>query len=206
MKKNATTTKSPPALFKNPILERITHTHIVYPLVIFYGGALGLMIYAAYHQLLPLFSLFGVFLFGFTLFTFVEYWAHRKLYHMVEDAGWKKRFTYTFHGVHHDFPKDRSRLAMPPLVSVTVITLVFLLFQFLIGDWAFGFVAGFISGYATYLFVHYIVHAWAPPKNAFKTLWVHHAIHHYKDDTVAFGVSSPFWDVIFGTMPEKKRK
>ncbi|MEL6652049.1 MAG: fatty acid hydroxylase, partial [Bacteroidota bacterium] len=26
--------------------------------------------------------------------------------------------------------------------------------------------------------------------------------HHYKDDTVAFGVSSPLWDYVFRTMPK----
>ena len=41
--------------------------------------------------------------------------------------------------------------------------------------------------------------------NFLKTLWVHHAIHHYKDDTRAYGVSSPLWDWILGTMPDRSK-
>jgi len=48
-----------------------------------------------------------------------------------------------------------------------------------------------------------MIHAMRPPKNFLNILWIHHSIHHYKDDTVAFGVSSPFWDYIMGTLPKK---
>ncbi|BDC97822.1 sterol desaturase family protein [Persicobacter psychrovividus] len=205
MKKSTTQQKGSPPLFKNQLLEKFTHTHIAYPLLIFYGGGLGLLAYGGVMMGISVINLLVTFTLGLLLFTFVEYWAHRKVYHMIEDKPWKARFTYTFHGVHHDHPKDKSRLAMPPVVSVLIIALLFGLFRLLIGDYAYGFLAGFIAGYATYLFVHYIVHAWRPPQNVFKLLWVHHAIHHYKDNTVAFGVSSPIWDVIFGTMPRKKR-
>lgn len=34
-------------------------------------------------------------------------------------------------------------------------------------------------------------------------LWVNHAVHHYKDGEAVFGVSSPLWDYIYGTMSEK---
>jgi sterol desaturase/sphingolipid hydroxylase (fatty acid hydroxylase superfamily) len=29
-------------------------------------------------------------------------------------------------------------------------------------------------------------------------------LHHYQQNDAAFGVSSPLWDVIFRTMPDKK--
>jgi sterol desaturase/sphingolipid hydroxylase (fatty acid hydroxylase superfamily) len=59
-----------------------------------------------------------------------------------------------------------------------------------------------VLGYAGYLFVHYIVHAYPPPKNRLKQLWINHSVHHYKDGKKAFGVSPPLWDYVFGTMPE----
>ncbi|MGB3618930.1 MAG: sterol desaturase family protein, partial [Catalinimonas sp.] len=37
-------------------------------------------------------------------------------------------------------------------------------------------------------------------------LWVHHSIHHFKDDERAFGVSSPLWDWVFGTMPRRAHR
>lgn len=70
------------------------------------------------------------------------------------------------------------------------------------GELSWYFLPGFLVGYASYLGVHYIVHAFQPPKNFLKVLWVNHAIHHYKDPDVAFGVSTPIWDYVFGTAPK----
>ncbi|MEQ9007606.1 MAG: sterol desaturase family protein, partial [Ekhidna sp.] len=113
------------------------------------------------------------------------------------------KFAYTVHGVHHDYPKDKDRLAMPIPLSLALSTGFFFLFQFIMGVNVFGFLPGFLMGYAYYLWIHYMVHAFQPPKNFWKVLWVHHGIHHYKDPGNAFGVSSPFWDLVFGTMPKK---
>ena len=93
---------------------------------------------------------------------------------------------------------------MPPLASITIATILLFILQWVLGDFVFAFLPGFLVGYATYLFVHYIVHAYQPPKNVFRTLWIHHGIHHYKDHERAFGVSSPLWDYVFRTLPEKK--
>jgi hypothetical protein len=104
------------------------------------------------------------------------------------------------HGVHHDYPKDKSRLAMPPILSLILATLFFLIFRSLMGDYVFGFLAGFLMGYTVYLAIHYSIHAFQVPGNFLKTLWHHHSIHHYREPDRAFGVSSPFWDMVFGTM------
>jgi sterol desaturase/sphingolipid hydroxylase (fatty acid hydroxylase superfamily) len=72
------------------------------------------------------------------------------------------------------------------------------------GDLVFAFLPGFIVGYAAYLAIHYMVHAFAPPKNFFKILWINHGTHHYKNGEFIFGVSSPLWDYIYGTMRERK--
>jgi 4-hydroxysphinganine ceramide fatty acyl 2-hydroxylase len=92
---------------------------------------------------------------------------------------------------------------MPPPMSILLAAFFFFLFYLLLNTNVFGFLPGMLTGYASYLFVHYIVHAYPPPQNLFKHLWINHAIHHYKDNKVVFGVSSPLWDYIFGTMPEK---
>ena len=91
---------------------------------------------------------------------------------------------------------------MPPIVSVILAASLLYVFHLLIGEYTFAFLPGFVLGYASYLFVHFIVHAYQPPKNFFKALWVNHGIHHYKDHNKAFGVSSPLWDYVFGTMPK----
>jgi sterol desaturase/sphingolipid hydroxylase (fatty acid hydroxylase superfamily) len=48
------------------------------------------------------------------------------------------------------------------------------------------------------------VHAYPPPGNFFKALWINHSVHHYKDGEAVFGVSSPLWDYIYGTMKLKQ--
>jgi sterol desaturase/sphingolipid hydroxylase (fatty acid hydroxylase superfamily) len=193
-------------LFKNPFLERLTHTHIAIPLTIFYGTALFLFIYTFYTGLVGPLSSLGAFIGGFLLFTLVEYFVHRYAFHIDTDTEAKKQFQYAVHGVHHDFPRDKSRLAMPPILSVLLATLFFLLYRYTMGYVGLPFAAGFMAGYATYLVVHYATHAYRPPKNFLKILWKHHAIHHFSEPDRAFGVSSPLWDVIFRTMPTGKKK
>jgi 4-hydroxysphinganine ceramide fatty acyl 2-hydroxylase len=192
-------------LFQNPVLERLTRTHIAVPISIFIIIAIGLLTYGFIHGFINVLSAIGLFLLGWFMFTFLEYMAHRYLFHMDTDTEIKKNIQYTFHGNHHDYPKDKDRLAMPPIMSLFIASLFFFIFKLIFGTFVFGIVSGLLFGYAIYLFVHYAVHAYAPPKNFLKTLWIHHSIHHYKNDDKAFGVSSPLWDWVFGTMPERHK-
>lgn len=193
-------------IFQNPVLEKLTHTHIALPISIFLICATGLLYYGFVHGFIDVISAIGFFLLGWLIFSLIEYMAHRYVFHMDTDTPVKARIQYTFHGNHHDYPKDKSRLAMPPIVSLLIASFFFFTFKLVFGNFVFGVVAGLLFGYALYLFVHYAVHAYAPPKNFLKTLWIHHSIHHYKDPNRAYGVSSPLWDWILGTMPERTKK
>jgi sterol desaturase/sphingolipid hydroxylase (fatty acid hydroxylase superfamily) len=192
-------------LFKNPILEKLTRTHISVPLVIFFSYAAGLLYWSITHTSLSVSTTVLLFIVGALVFTLVEYIVHRYIFHISTDTPAKEKFQYTAHGVHHEFPKDKDRLAMPPILSITLSTILLFLFRLIMGDFVFAFLPGFLVGYAAYLSVHYMVHAYQPPKNFFKILWVNHGIHHYKNGEVVFGVSSPLWDYIFGTMPKAER-
>lgn len=195
--------KGTTVLSKSPLVERITRTHISIPLVVFSIFSVGLIYYGASKIGLTTPLLISLFIIGFLLFTLAEYIMHRFLFHMSEDTEAKKKFVYTVHGVHHHYPKDKDRLAMPIPASVTLAFLFYLFFEVIMGNQVYGFLPGFYMGYASYLWVHYMVHAFQPPKNFFKILWVHHGIHHYKQPERAFGVSSPLWDIVFRTMPTK---
>ncbi|MFT4031854.1 MAG: sterol desaturase family protein [Siphonobacter sp.] len=193
-------------LFENPILEALSRTHIAIPVTMFFVSGAALGWYAFTHTDLSN-GLIGVLFFtGVIVFTFVEYWMHRSVYHIDTDTPAKAKFQYTTHGVHHEYPKDKSRLAMPPILAVIIASTLFLIFFLIMGEAAYAFFPGFIWGYAGYLLVHYCVHAYPPPKNVMKHLWINHAIHHYKDGNVVFGVSSPLWDYIFNTMDDKRQK
>jgi sterol desaturase/sphingolipid hydroxylase (fatty acid hydroxylase superfamily) len=193
-------------VFDNPLLERMTRTHIAVPISIFLTISAGLL-YVAYlgtnmdKVLIPL-----LFLGGLLFFTLFEYMLHRYVFHMRPDSELKKKIQYNMHGIHHEFPKDKTRLAMPPVLSIFLAAVFFEIFYMLIDTKVFGFLPGMLTGYAGYLFVHYIVHAYPPPKNIFKQLWINHSIHHYKDNKMVFGVSSPLWDYVFGTMPKGSKQ
>jgi len=195
--------KGSKVLFKNPILEKLTKTHIAIPLTIFSVYSTVLLYWSITQTPLGIFLTTSLFLIGLLAFTLIEYIAHKYLFHITVNSESRKKFQYTIHGVHHDYPKDKKRLAMPPILSITIATILLLVFRLIMGDFAYVFLPGFLMGYAGYLFVHYIVHAYQPPKNFFKILWIHHGIHHYKEPERAFGVSSPLWDLVFRTMPRR---
>lgn len=193
-----------PRLFQNRSLEKLTHTHIAVPISIFIIFSSFLLCFSfACTNLGPSLILI-LFFAGMISFTLVEYVMHRFLYHINSTNNKKiRRLQYLIHGVHHDYPKDKSRLAMPPVLSVFIALLLLFSTYMLFNEFALAYLPGFVMGYTTYLFIHYSVHAYRPPKNKLRILWIHHSIHHYKDSGKAFGVSSPLWDYIFRTMPKK---
>lgn len=203
--RNVPKNKGSKQLFKNPILEKLSRTHIAVPLTIFFLYSSALLYWSITHTSLSVGVTAGMFMLGLIAFTWVEYITHRYVFHMGTYTKLREKIQYTVHGVHHEFPRDKERLAMPPLLSITIATLLLLLFRVMMGDLAFSFLPGFLVGYALYLSVHYMVHVYQPPKNFLKMLWVNHSVHHYKHGEYVFGVSSPLWDYVYGTMKEKKK-
>lgn len=192
-------------LFESPVLERLTRTHIAVPTSILVLYAVALFYWSLTHTALTWGIATLLFFAGWFVFTWVEYNAHRYVFHMGTYTKLRSKIQYTIHGVHHEYPKDKDRLAMPPILSISISTILLLLLRLVLGDYVFAFLPGFLVGYSVYLGIHYSVHAFSPPRNFFKALWVNHSIHHYKDGESVFGVSSPLWDYIYGTMPRNAR-
>jgi sterol desaturase/sphingolipid hydroxylase (fatty acid hydroxylase superfamily) len=190
-------------LFENPLLEWLTRTHIAVPLVVFFFYSSSLLYWSITHTALSVLVTIGMFFLGVIAFTWVEYMVHRYLFHMGTSTERRAKMQYTMHGVHHEYPKDKERLAMPPVLSISIATMLLFLFRLVLGDLVFSFLPGFLVGYALYLSVHYMVHAYTPPKNFLKVLWINHSVHHYKDGKAVYGVSTPLWDYIYGTMTPK---
>src|SRR4051812_45600678 len=120
-------------LFSNPILEKLSRTHIAVPITVFFVYASALLYWSITHTSLSAGFTIGMFLTGAISFTLVEYMVHRYVFHMATYTKWRTKFQYTVHGVHHEFPKDRERLAMPPLLSITLATVLLLLFRLVLG-------------------------------------------------------------------------
>jgi sterol desaturase/sphingolipid hydroxylase (fatty acid hydroxylase superfamily) len=191
-------------IFSNPVLERISRTHISIPITLFLAISSVSLFYGVTATSIPVGFGLAVAVLGLVTFTFVEYMMHKHFFHMEPDTPIKDKLQYGIHGVHHDYPRDKDRLAMPPFVSAAYAAILYLVFTLLMGDFALYFFPGFLVGYSGYLGVHYVVHVYNPPKNFLKVLWVNHAIHHYKNPDSAFGVSSPLWDYLLGTLPKKE--
>lgn len=192
-------------LFKTPLLEILTKTspflHIVS-----YGSLVGLFFYLAVQQSdesLWLTQLL-VFVSGIFFWTLFEYLMHRYLFHIAGDHKTLKRMSYLLHGVHHEYPKDEERVFMPPLPGFIISGSLFFMFYIFLQQYTYLFMAAVLIGYLVYSLMHYGMHHINPPR-LLKRLWLHHALHHYQHKDKAFGVSSAFWDRVFGSMPPIKK-
>lgn len=59
---------------------------------------------------------------------------------------------------------------------------------------------GFAIGYIIYDMTHYALHHFETTGDSyFKRLQRYHNMHHYSGQEAAYGVSSKFWDIVFGT-------
>ena len=198
-------------LFKNQYLEYLTKTH---PLVIWglYLPIIGFMLYFsnARFQFDALRIMF-TFLSGMFFWSLFEYAIHRFAFHFFAESERAKKIVYVIHGNHHEYPRDKERLFMPPVPSLILSSTIFLLMYLIAGlfgagFYVFAFFPGFIIGYLIYGSMHYAIHAWNPPFKWMKPLWRNHHLHHYKNTELGFGVSSTLWDHVFGTMFDLKKE
>jgi 4-hydroxysphinganine ceramide fatty acyl 2-hydroxylase len=198
-------------LFKNQYLEYLTKTH---PLVI-WGLYLPVIFFMLYYCKVKLAmggsNIAFLFIAGMFSWSLFEYLMHRFLFHLVSENKKVTQVIYVMHGNHHEYPRDKERLFMPPVPSLISATLVFLLMYLPAealhyGKYAFVFFPGFLLGYLAYGSMHYAIHAWKPPFKWMKPLWRNHHLHHYMNMELGFGVSSTLWDHVFGTMFNLKEK
>ena len=192
-------------LFKNRYLEYFTKTH---PLVIWgmYLPIIGFMLFYSNANLdLSIFSVCLTFLGGVFFWSFFEYLIHRFAFHFAAESERATKIVYLIHGNHHEYPRDKQRLFMPPVPSLLMAAVIFSSMYFIAGifgitAYVFAFFPGFLLGYLIYGSMHYAIHAWNPPFKWMKPLWRNHHLHHYKEQEKGFGVSSTLWDHVFGTM------
>lgn len=193
-------------LFKNDFLERFTRTPIWIPIVMYIIINTLFIYYAVADLFLNVAWIIPVFIGGFIFWTFAEYMIHRFVYHTESNSRLLYRIQFTGHTVHHQHPIDPTRLAMPPLPSILLSGVFLSIFYLAMGEWAFIFWPGFMTGYLSYITFHYFQHTIKSPLiPTLKKLWLYHQIHHYQNPYVAFGVSTLFWDRVFGTLPKVKR-
>jgi sterol desaturase/sphingolipid hydroxylase (fatty acid hydroxylase superfamily) len=138
-------------------------------------------------------------LLGILLWTLFEYLIHRYVFHYEPKTRLGKRVHYIVHGVHHDYPNDARRLVMPPSISVPLAFLFYGLFFLFFGSLTPAVFAGLVFGYICYDMLHYATHHFAMKRGIWLWLKQYHLRHHFKDDHVGYGISSPLWDLVFRT-------
>ncbi len=200
----------PIRLFKSDFLEFFTHISPIAILVIW----VPVVVYGIYRGVISfeknnLINVVLGFLAGLFLWTLAEYLLHRFLFHFKPRTKRQERIAFLFHGVHHAQPKIKTRLVMPPALSIPLAAVFYGIFWVIfnpilsipamIGP----VFSGFITGYLVYDIMHYATHHFPMRNGIWKTLKRLHMQHHYKHPDLLFGVSSPLWDYVFSTMPKE---
>ena len=140
----------------------------------------------------------SVFALGIVVWTLVEYFLHRVLFHHAPILS-------SIHERHHDEPQELigTPAWLSALVGLATVA----------GPaWAIvglgldtGVTAGLATGYLWYVFVHYASHHWQPRRGSYLyRTRIRHARHHYLSHNGNFGVTTNLWDRVFGTVLETR--
>jgi sterol desaturase/sphingolipid hydroxylase (fatty acid hydroxylase superfamily) len=127
------------------------------------------------------------------LWTLIEYLMHRFVLHHIP-------YIREMHDRHH--VEERESVGTPTWLSLGAHALIVFFPLLLVSNLAAAsaVTCGLMLGYLWYISVHHILHHWHPGHPGyFYTLKRRHALHHHVDETINFGVTSAFWDRVFGT-------
>ena len=192
-------------IFKNPILESMTHVHPIVPLILW----VPVITYWFYEALtkdgLTIAQVLITSLIGLIVWTLTEYLLHRFVFHMKVIGPLTKRFVFLFHGLHHDDPNDPTRLVMPPVPAILIVGILYYLFSLVVpAEFLKAFMASFLIGYLIYDYIHYATHHFKMTSTVGRYLKKWHLQHHFRHEKAKYGVSSPLWDYIFRTVTGPK--
>lgn len=219
-------------MFEKDWMEKLSHVYPWVPHAI-YVPVVVWMIWRGAEAGLGGWPVAGLFVVGGVVWSAVEWVLHQFVFHEIADDdvemavkrkvaqldpdqpivsnldGWREKFFFVAHGVHHHFPADPKRLVMPPSVSVPLAVAFYFLFDALLGATvAPPFFAGFLTGYLFYDSFHYAIH-FIRPGGRLEALMYRlgkgHMRHHFSNPDQDYGVSTPIWDLLLGTYDEEEK-
>ncbi len=126
---------------------------------------------------------------GVLSWTLVEYLLHRCLGHDVRTRPNAFADEHTRHHAVGDYFAPLWKKAAVALAALVLIAPVL----------GVPFAASFVGMYAAYELVHRRLHTHRGVGPYGRALRRHHFHHHFVDPKTNHGVTSPFWDVVFGT-------
>lgn len=140
---------------------------------------------------------------GVFSWTFLEYVIHRFLGH-------RKKGNNPITSEHHRHHREGGYFAPLwkkfVLAAIVVSALTLLMGGF--SGWLNGvlFASGLVGMYLVYEVFHKLLHIWAPLTLYGRWARKHHFYHHFKSPSKNHGVTTPIWDIIFGTHAPVKDK
>ena len=163
----------------------------------------GFLLTMTLSPLVPAFIVIGI-----VTYMFSEYLTHRFLFHIKTPKNpFLLKLIKRLHYDHHKMPNDLTLLFLPIWYSFPNLLLLCLIFYFLSGSLLFtlAFSTGLLAMFFVYEWKHYVAHRPFKPKTRFGQ-WIKktHILHHYKNENYWYGVSTPFVDVLFGTLKNEK--
>ncbi|MFZ9717892.1 MAG: hypothetical protein ACO3BD_00925 [Chitinophagaceae bacterium] len=130
-------------IFRNRYLEILTKTHPVVIMVMYVPLIIISVYYSAIHYEISSLRIFYLFIAGMFSWSLFEYLAHRYVFHFLSESDMGRRLVYVLHGNHHQYPRDKQRLFMPPVPSVLIAGILFSVFKLSMGNNAFVFFRAF---------------------------------------------------------------
>jgi dihydroceramide fatty acyl 2-hydroxylase len=195
--------KASPPMFESKLLDRFTRVHPFVPVLIYAPVVVVMLVLGVTRD--GWLDTVVLALAGYVFWTLFEYWLHRLVFHFEPEEGIGARLHWMIHGVHHDHPNDPLRLVMPPAASIPLAVIVIGAMFLVLGSvHAPAVAAGFLIGYLIYDEMHYALHHHTPKSALGKRLRELHMRHHFQDDDKGFGISAPYWDWVFRTVPERR--
>jgi sterol desaturase/sphingolipid hydroxylase (fatty acid hydroxylase superfamily) len=136
------------------------------------------------------------FILGSFGWTFAEYALHNWYGHKAKG---KNEFSRE-HLAHHIDASYYPASWKKAFATIQVLPFIFAIMCYLSG-FLYGsiFTFGFLITYLTYELVHRRIHTHEPKNLYSKFIRKHHAYHHFSNPRYNHGVTSPIWDIIFGT-------
>lgn len=145
---------------------------------------------------------------GILIYMFSEYLTHRFFFHIKAPKNTILfKLIKRLHYDHHKKPNELKLLFLPiwfSIPSLFLLSTVFFLFTQAI-QYTLSFSIGLLFMFFVYEWKHYVAHRPLKPKTRFGR-WIKktHTLHHYKNENYWYGVSTPFIDVLFGTLKDEK--
>ncbi|HSE20752.1 MAG TPA: sterol desaturase family protein [Pyrinomonadaceae bacterium] len=176
------------------------------PLFIYTAVALCLGFVAAGHGLsksrILMLLVSGVF-----SWSLIEYGLHRFIFHYDAHSRLGRKLLYQVHLSHHENPTATNRIFASLFLSLPLAVAYWLVAWIITASWAASsyLFIGMSAGYFVYEWLHFQCHHGQSHLRVLRYLRKYHLLHHHKTPELRFGVTSPLFDLVFGTFRRAER-